>query len=298
MSDDRVIGHQGKMPWHIPADLAHFKTLTMGHTVVMGRRTFEAIGQPLPGRTNIVVSRSGAKLNGCLVVHSLREALESATGDDELFICGGAELYQEAFPISQRLYLTIVHGRFPGDVHFPEVPQSYQVVQREERPEAVPPLSYLVYENVERVDPGASAGELQRKGQEALGRKLYFLARNCFELALTQVDSPEISSNLAFCLAKSGGDPARALQLAQLAVNSSPDNLSFLFNLGRVQILVGAKVEGLATLRQGVQLGGGDEFLAELARWGSRTPPPIPSLPRNHPLNKYLGILRHRLGLR
>jgi dihydrofolate reductase len=298
MSDNRVIGREGKLPWHIPADLARFKSLTMGHAIVMGRKTYEGIGHPLPGRQNIVVSSKSGPIEGCQVVRSLQEAVEAVSGDEELFICGGAELYREAFPVSQRLYLTLVHGSYPGDVFFPEIPGAFVELHREELPETTPPLSYLVFEKVERFEPGGDAEELRRKGLEALQRKLYFLARSCFEQALSLGESTEISSHLAFCLAQSGVDRPKALQLAEKALQSEPDNLGFRLTLGRVQILAGAKEQGLITLRKGVQLGGGKEFYAELNKWGTRTPSPIPSLPRNHPLNKYLGILMHRLGLR
>src|SRR5665647_1651940 len=123
MSDERVIGRDGKLPWSIPADLARFRSITMGHTVVMGRRTFEGIGHPLPGRRTIVLSRSAGEIEGCQVARSLGEALQAAD-DDEIFICGGADLYREALPQSQRIYLTIVHGSFPGEVRFPEIPDA------------------------------------------------------------------------------------------------------------------------------------------------------------------------------
>lgn len=295
MSDNRVIGYQGKLPWHIPADLTRFKEITMGHTVAMGTRTFHSIGHPLPGRRNIVVSRSGARFNGCEVARSLKEAVALVTGDEELFVCGGAELYREALLISQRIYLTVIHAGYPGDVYFPEIPESFVEVHREERPNANPPLSFLVYEKADQDRGGHDPDDLRRKGFDALGRKLYFLARSCFEETYSHQESPEIASHLAYCLAKSGGDTKRALHLAEKALGSEPHNLTFLLNLGRVQILAGNKERGLTTLRRGIQLGGAEDFQAELAKWGTRTPPPIPSLPRSHPLNKYLGMLRYKL---
>ena len=270
----------------------------MGHTVAMGRKTFEGIGHPLEGRQNIVLSRRSGAIEGCRVVRSLHEAVESVAGDDELFICGGAELYREALAVSNRIYLTVVHASYPGDVFFPQIPGGFLELHREDFPEATPPLSFLVFEKVERIEQGSDAEELSRKGLEALQRKLYFLAKSCFEQALAQKESAEISSHLAYCMVKSGADRGQALLRAEQALKSEPDNLSILLNLGRVQILAGAKEQGLTTLRRGAQLGGGQTFYAELNKWGTRTPPPIPSLPRNHPLNKYLGILMHRLGLR
>ena len=298
MSDDRVIGREGKLPWHLPADLTRFRSLTMGHTVAMGKRTFESIGHPLPGRKNIIVSRQGGNIEGCQVVRSLSEVIEAVSGDDELFICGGAELYRDALPVSQRIYLTIVHDSYQGDVYFPEIPGSFLELHREELPDATPPLSFLVFEKVERTELVGDAEELRHKGLEALQRKLYYLARSCFEQALSLKENAETSSYLAFCMAKSGADRREALKLAERALQSEPNNLDLHLNLARVQIIAGAKEQGLLTLRKGVQLGGGKEFHAELTKWGTRTPPPIPALPRNHPLNKYLGIMMHRLGLR
>ena len=101
-----------------------------------------------------------------------------------------------------------------------------------------------------------------------------------------------------YAASRVGGHRQKALQLAEKALQSEPANLNIHLNLGRVQVLAGAKEQGLAALRTGVQRGGREEFYAELNKWGNRRPSPIPSLPRNHPLNKYLGILFYRLGLR
>lgn len=123
MAENRVIGRYGSIPWDIPEDRRRFRELTMGHPVIMGRRTFEAIGHPLPGRKNIVLTRQPAfRAKGCLVVNSLLSALRACGGDEEVFICGGGELYREALPLAERVYLTVVHGEFQGDVVFPELP--------------------------------------------------------------------------------------------------------------------------------------------------------------------------------
>lgn len=298
MSDGRVIGSKGRLPWHIPIDLAHFRSLTIGHTVVMGRKTYESIGHPLEGRRNIVVTRGKVNYEGCETAHSLREVLELVSGDEELFVCGGTELFREALPISQRIYLTLVHGKYPGDTYFPEIPDGFVEVQREERSNTTPPLTFLVFEKSEQIDVEASPEELYRKGKQALQRKLYFLARHCFEQAIGQQDSPDLSSHLAFSLVKSGGDQAHALRLAEKAVAAEPNNPIFLLNLGRVQILAGNKAVGLETLRKGAQIGGGPDFYNELNKWGVRRPPIFRSLPRSHPCNKYLGMLLFRLGIR
>ena len=298
MSEERVIGRDGKLPWSIPADFARFKSITMGHTLLMGRKTFESIGRPLPGRTTIVLTRTLAEIEGCLVARSLTEAISAAKDAEEIFVCGGEALFREALPFCQRIYLTVVHGSYPGEVRFPKIPDAFLELQREELPRAQPPLSFLVFERVEAIEPGADAKELRQKGLAAMRRELYFLARRCFTLSLTLEESAETSCELAFCQAKSGGDLQEALRLAERALASLPKHTRCHLNLGRIQILAGDKEKGLATFRKGVQLGGGQEFLADLARIGIRLPPPIKSLPRNHPLNKYLGILLHRLGLR
>jgi dihydrofolate reductase len=124
-TENDVIGRDNGMPWHLPADLKHFREITLGHPVLMGRRTFEAIGRPLPGRRNLVLSRSGAfAAPGVEVVHSLDEAL-SVVGDvPELMIIGGAALYALALPRTDRVHLTRLHMMVDGDVRFPALPDS------------------------------------------------------------------------------------------------------------------------------------------------------------------------------
>ena len=122
MSRNGVIGSQGSLPWHLPADLRHFKKITMGKPVVMGRRTWESIGRPLPGRTNIVLTRStGGSFAGATVIHSLAELPEKTGHASEIMIIGGAEVYREALPKVDRLYITRVDAEVSGDVGFPEV---------------------------------------------------------------------------------------------------------------------------------------------------------------------------------
>lgn len=121
MAQDRVIGLNGLMPWHLPADLAHFKRSTMGCPVIMGRKTFNSIGRPLPGRKNIVLTRSESlSLNGCEVVSNLAGALALVSDQPEIFIIGGQQLYQQALPLAQRLYLTHIDAQFDGDTYFPD----------------------------------------------------------------------------------------------------------------------------------------------------------------------------------
>ena len=124
VGENNEIGKGGKMPWHLPADLKHFKALTLGKPVIMGRRTFEAIGKPLTERRNIVVSRNPAfRAPGCETAASLVDALVLAAGVREIMLIGGGELYREALPRAQRIYLTRVHARFDADTFFPVLDQ-------------------------------------------------------------------------------------------------------------------------------------------------------------------------------
>ncbi len=134
VADNGVIGIDNRLPWHLPGDLQWFKRQTLGKPIVMGRRTFQSIGRPLPGRENIVVSRDpDFRAAGCRVVGSLDEALEAASGAPEVMIIGGAELYRQTLPRAQRLYLTRVHANVEGDARFPEVDSSqWREVARED----------------------------------------------------------------------------------------------------------------------------------------------------------------------
>jgi dihydrofolate reductase len=124
MSENGVIGRGGRLPWHLSTDLKRFKQLTMGHTLIMGRKTWESIGRPLPGRRMVVISRQpGYQAEGVEVVSSLDAALDiaSAAGDDEAFVIGGGEVYRLALPYAERVYMTLVLAEVEGDAHFPEV---------------------------------------------------------------------------------------------------------------------------------------------------------------------------------
>ncbi len=133
LARNRVIGCSNQLPWRLSADLQHFKALTMGKPVVMGRKTYESIGEPLPGRTNIVVTRdSNYSAEGCHVVHSIDEALLAAESSDEVMIMGGANLYSQLLPRADRLYLTEVQAEVAGDAWFPElVDTQWQELGRE-----------------------------------------------------------------------------------------------------------------------------------------------------------------------
>jgi dihydrofolate reductase len=116
-----VIGAHGKLPWHLPEDLQHFKKLTLGHPVIMGRRTWESLGKPLPGRENIVVSRkSGFEAPGASVASTLEAAIALCTGEAVAFVIGGAEIYAAALPLADGLVLTEIHQDFEGDTRFPD----------------------------------------------------------------------------------------------------------------------------------------------------------------------------------
>ena len=122
MASNRVIGLNNQMPWHLSADLKRFKQITMGHPIIMGRLTFEAIGRPLPGRTNIIVSRNPAyKKEGCVVVDSVEAALSYGCRlADEVFVVGGSTLYAATLPLADTLYITQINQDFDGNTYFPD----------------------------------------------------------------------------------------------------------------------------------------------------------------------------------
>jgi len=145
MAQNHTIGINNTLPWRCPEDLKHFKALTMGHHMIMGRKTFDSIGKPLPGRTTVVVTRNPElKIDGCIVTHSLQEAIAACAGDDEIFIVGGAELYSQALPLAQTLYLTEIQQDIQGDAHFPALNLAeWREVSREARTQDAPqPLAY------------------------------------------------------------------------------------------------------------------------------------------------------------
>jgi dihydrofolate reductase len=122
MARNRVIGANGAIPWHLPDELKWFKGLTMGHPIIMGRKTWESIGRPLPGRTSIVVTRQrGYSAPGAVVANSLDDAIKACGSDSEIFVIGGAELIERSLPLAGRLYLTTVEAEIPGDTVMPEV---------------------------------------------------------------------------------------------------------------------------------------------------------------------------------
>ena len=127
MDEKRGIGKDGKLPWRLSSDLKRFRELTMGHHIIVGRKTFESIGKPLPGRQTIVVTRNpDYKVEGCLIAGSVQEAIELAVerGENEAFIIGGADAYAQALDVADRVYLTEVHAEVEADTFFPKFDQS------------------------------------------------------------------------------------------------------------------------------------------------------------------------------
>lgn len=155
LARNRVIGRQNALPWRLPADLRRFKALTLGHPVVMGRKTHEsilaALGRPLPGRLNIVVTRSADyAAAGCIVAASVEAAFAAAAPADEIYVIGGAEIYRAALPHAHQLHLTEIDADFPGDAWFPELPPGvWREVSREGHPpgdEFAHRYAFVVYE--------------------------------------------------------------------------------------------------------------------------------------------------------
>ncbi len=153
MDENRVIGSNNEMPWHLPEDLKYFKRVTMGHPVIMGRKTFESIGRALPGRTNIVVSRqTDYTAKGCTIVNSIEEVMEliERNPDEEYFVIGGAEIFRALLSVADRLYITFIYEKFEGDTVFPpfnmnewELVSTKPGIRNEENPYD---YEFLIYE--------------------------------------------------------------------------------------------------------------------------------------------------------
>ena len=145
MAKNRTIGIDNTLPWRIPEDLKHFKALTMGHHMIMGRKTFESIGKPLPGRTTVVVSRDRSlKIDGCVVAHSLQEAVAACANDPQIFMVGGADIYAQALGLADKLYITEIQQDVAGDAWFPEFDRSewLEMLREKHRQETPEPLEY------------------------------------------------------------------------------------------------------------------------------------------------------------
>ena len=155
VADNGVIGRQNELPWRLPEDLKRFKALTMGKPIVMGRKTFESIGKPLPGRTNIVITRqAGLSLPGCVLVDSVPAAVAAAGEVDEVMIIGGGDIYRQALSQANRVQLTEVHAAIDGDAYFPELnAQQWREVAREDYPADERHAHAYSFVTLERVSP-------------------------------------------------------------------------------------------------------------------------------------------------
>ncbi len=158
MTQDRLIGHQGSMPWHLPRDLQHFKAITLGHPVIMGRKTFESImeslGKPLPGRLNIVISRTNPSLpEGVLVYPSLEAALAEQDAP-VVDVIGGGQIYALAMPLADRLHVTLIDAKLDGDTWFPAIsPKQWQVTETETHPSDEKNAHAMTFVTFDRVVP-------------------------------------------------------------------------------------------------------------------------------------------------
>lgn len=151
VAENGVIGDKNTLLWHISEDLKHFKSVTTGHPVVMGRKTYESLGRPLPGRRNVVVTRRPIAIEGCEVVHSLAEALALFPSDEEVFVIGGAQIYAQTLPLADRFYLTRVEHVYEGDTRFPEWdPGQWRLVASERFPHGERYPYPFVFETYER----------------------------------------------------------------------------------------------------------------------------------------------------
>ena len=150
MAKNRVIGANNALPWHLSSDLKRFKALTMGHHIIMGRKTFESIGRILPGRTSVVVTRNpGFRADEAVVVHDFCDAVVKCAGDTEAFVIGGETIFQAALPLANRIYLTELDRYFDGDVYFPAIDmRDWRLVEREKNHDPEQNLDYAfeVYE--------------------------------------------------------------------------------------------------------------------------------------------------------
>lgn len=145
MAENRVIGSHNTIPWDLPADRKRFRELTMGHAVIMGRKTFESLPAPLAGRKTIIITRQkDYQANGSYIAHDLPSALELAAGTEEVFICGGGDIYRQSLPLARRVYLTIIHRNYAGDTFFPELPADF-VMASKETIENDPAFSFVLF---------------------------------------------------------------------------------------------------------------------------------------------------------
>lgn len=152
LAQNRVIGINNTLPWRLPEDLKYFKSLTLGHHILMGRKTYESIGKPLPGRITVIITRGNYPApDGVKIAHSLKEAIEICGDDGEIFFVGGAELYAQALPLADRLYLTEIQAEVEGDAWFPAFDRSqWREVSRDRRHDETNGMEYhfVIYDRI------------------------------------------------------------------------------------------------------------------------------------------------------
>jgi len=150
MASNRVIGDRGDIPWKIPGEQKMFKEITLGHVVIMGRKTYESLIRPLPGRTNIVVTRqTDYEAPGCIIAQDLDRAINSIAADEsEAFIIGGGQLYQETIPVADRIYVTLIPREIPGDTFFPEIPDADFAIKKSKFIDGPEPYHFYIYERI------------------------------------------------------------------------------------------------------------------------------------------------------
>jgi dihydrofolate reductase len=151
LSHHRVIGKDNQLLWHLPNDFSWFKKITMGKPIIMGRKTYDSIGKPLPGRRNLVITRNAdLSIQGCEIVTSIQQALDATKDDEEVMVIGGAHLYEQFLPHVDRLYLTLVDANLDGDVYFPDyTSMNWKEIRREEHPaddRHAYPYSFVVFD--------------------------------------------------------------------------------------------------------------------------------------------------------
>ena len=152
MASNRVIGNKGDIPWKIPGEQKMFKKITLGHTVIMGRKTYESLGRPLPERTNIVITRqTDYQAPGCAIVHDLAAAIAACSPDEEeAFICGGGQLYHESIDLAHKIYLTVLPREIPGDTFFPEIVKTEFAMTTSDLIEGSEPYNFYIYERINK----------------------------------------------------------------------------------------------------------------------------------------------------
>lgn len=151
MAANRVIGRDNQLPWHLPEDLQHFKRLTLGHHLIMGRKTFDSIGRPLPGRTTVIVTRQTDYVSppGCLVANSLEQAFDLCKTEERIFVVGGADIYRQSLAAAEIVYLTEVNVTVEGDAYFPEFSlEEWQVVERDEKQNETLQYAFVNYRRI------------------------------------------------------------------------------------------------------------------------------------------------------